>query len=359
MGWIDSASEISTAEVADRLGFEVRRGPSASHCACPACGSERRHAKRRDRRGAIGIPHATGGFRCFECDASGDAIDFVSYVLGSQRFRDLPDDRKAEVKAWFTGNAAPSVGVDRPRKQPVRLPAAFECAEVVYPPIGEVEALWAACNPIADDQQVTDYVAYRGIDVGELEWAAECGVAKALPRQVVVPGWASVAGKPWTETGHRLIVPMYDRYGVMRTVLARSIERAPALKSSAPYGYQRRGLVMAGPLAQIMLRVGSGAHLHQERPFTLSVREGEIDFLTAFAAGEDGDDSDGKRYTAHRGLIGIASGSWTRDIAQRVPGGSLVAIRTHDDEAGAAYADKIAESLGQRVTIRRALVPNG
>jgi DNA primase len=44
-------------------------------------------------------------------------------------------------------------------------------------------------------------------------------------------------------------------------------------------------------------------------------------------------------------VLGIVSGSWTDELAQRVPAGTRVLIRTDADAAGDKYARRIAETL--------------
>jgi hypothetical protein len=47
---------------------------------CPACGAGRRHPKRHDRRGAIGLTGNDQGWRCHECGAGGDALDLAAWL---------------------------------------------------------------------------------------------------------------------------------------------------------------------------------------------------------------------------------------------------------------------------------------
>jgi len=357
MSWIDQARELSTADVASRLGVEVRRGPSASSCKCPVCAAERRHTKSRDRRGAVGIPHKTGGWRCWQCDASGDAIDFVAHVLHSRRYRELDDSGKAAVKAWFTSSGGVYEISVSPANHNARranvLPPAFENADVNYPPLGEVEDLWNACVPVAANARARAYLDMRSINGPCVDYLAECGVAKALVPGMILPGWAEFGGRKWTETGHELILPLYDHHGVLRAVLARSVDKNPDRKSVAAVGHGRRGLVIAGPIGQLVLRLGASGHFHAQKPLEVSIFEGEIDALRAIAAGVEEPDISEQEYIQHRACFGIFSGSWTRDVASRIPGGSLVLSKTDDDEQGDKYAEAIVSSLGKRVTHER------
>lgn len=353
MSWIDTARQFDTVEVALRCGYEVRRGPSASSTACPACGSERRHTKSKDRRGAIGIPHKTGGWHCHQCECSGDAIDFVAYELCDKRYRELDDDGKAKVREWFEPglSSAPYVR-PAPRPRAPALPPAFENADADYAPLGEVEDLWEkACADVLVDHEAMDYLGFRAITLG-VEDFDTAGIARAL-QPGPLPRWAAMSGRNWVETGHRLIVPLYSHHGVARSVVARSVKRSPAIKSTGP-AYGRRGLVMAGHVGQAVLRLGVRGGFHARRPLEVLIYEGEIDFLTHVHLDTDDCHADGVHgWTA---VFGIQAGSWTRDVAARIPNASVVRIRTHDDEAGRKYADQIDAALSRRMTCHRELV---
>lgn len=358
-GWIDQIRDTPVAEVAEKLGYEVKRGPTASHCACPVCGAERRHTKSRDKRGAVGMPHGAG-WRCWQCEAAGDAMDFVSYHLGDAKFRELDQERREAVKEWF-GVSEPGPAAEPARKGPPRLAkqtldVGWENADANYPPIGEVEALWGSCRPVDSDDGVLWYLGHRSITgVGKL---AEHDAARALPLTgAMLPGWAHVGDRSWAETGHRLIVPLYDFQGTMRSVLARSVEASPRVKSVGATGRARRGLVMAGTYGRQMLVSGATRGMHAIENFRLSVWEGEIDTIRAISVGHDCEISEDFAPAAFRGVLGIFSGSFTRDVASRVPSQSTVVIATDDDDQGDRYAADIQSVIGDRVTYKRFRAP--
>ena len=56
-------------------------------------------------------------------------------------------------------------------------------------------------------------------------------------------------------------------------------------------------------------------------------------------------------------VFGIVAGSWTPEIAARVPTRTRVVICTHDDPAGDRYAAQIAETLRERCPELRRLRP--
>lgn len=351
-GWLDSARDLSVVDVATRLGFEVRRSPSSHHCACPACGAERRHAKTRDRRGSVGIPVTRSHtWACFTCGAAGDAIDFAAHKLAGERFRSLQEAGKAQVREFFGGDASSAFVAPR-RVRTDALPVGWENADVQYPPYGEVEWLWEkACDPVDGDDEAAGYLGSRGIT--EVDVLAGAEAARALRRGIELPAWASVAGRPWSETGHRIVVPLYDFTGRMMSVLARSVDRGTRPKSVGTSGYQRRGLVMAGGYGRQMLMSGDNGSLHHMENFRLTIFEGEVDLLRGLATGADDVANENYQTASVRGALGIMSGSFTRDIASRVPSRSTVVLATDGDEQGDKYADEIRRLIGNRVTYER------
>jgi len=146
--------------------------------------------------------------------------------------------------------------------------------------------------------------------------------------------------------------PCSGRRDVPR-VSARNIflDCPPGEKAAAPAGFAVAGLCMADPLARLVLQDGA-APSWWHGPLRIVVAEGEADFLTWATHFSDADEE-------ARAVIGVVAGSWTPEIAARVPDGSRVVIRTHADEAGDRYADRIAETLTGRCILQRPRRPEG
>lgn len=354
LGWLDAARNLSVLDVATRLGIEVKRTPSSHHCACPACGAERRHQKSGDRRGSVGIPVARPHtWHCFTCDAAGDAIDFAAHRLSGDRFRSLQEAGKAAVREFFQAETGFAVQA-APRPRTDLMPVAWENAETKYPPRGEVLALWSQCDPLNSDAECAAYLKSRGVH--NLAEVAEHDAARALRPGASMPGWASYGGRTWEQTGHRIIVPLYDFVGNLTSVLARTVDvdkQRVDRKSVGAKGYQRRGLVIAGSYGLHMLVKGNSRSMHGDANFTLTIAEGEKDTLRFIADGADGEVTEDYRPIACKGVLGIVSGAFTRDIASRVPSGSHVVLATDADEAGDKYAEQIKALVGDRVTYER------
>jgi hypothetical protein len=76
------------------------------------------------------------------------------------------------------------------------------------------------------------------------------------------------------------------------------------------------------------------------------VAEGEPDFLTWATRFSDADE-------AAPAVLGVVSGSWTTCIADRMPDGARMIVRTDHDEPGEKYAHTIQMTLRGRCTVLR------
>lgn len=352
--WIEGMRGVRVLDVAQALGL-AELGPKtpSAWCLspCPACGAERRHTKsgkNGDKRGAVGVAKAKpAGWHCYQCEASGDALDLVAFRLRGHRLADLHDNGKAEVREWcmrWLGLDTSPTSSPRPLPLARPTPPPAPEPEPVYPPAAEVAALWAACVRVDDDAEAAAWLReVRHVDPTRI---ADADVARVLPSDASTPSWATLGGRPWTATRHRLVVPMVDARGVVRSVLARRVPNPTAegdLKSTAPKGYQRAGLVMACPLARQLLEHGArpewwpaGAELR------VIVAEGETDWLAWITASSDANET-------APAVLGMVSGSWTPAIAARAPDGAVVLVATDNDAEGDKYAARVLETLAERM----------
>lgn len=348
--WVEGMRGRSVLEVARALGFVIdeRRRALAP---CPACVAPRRHTKSGDRRGAVGLRRDDRGWSCFQCKATGDALELVAQRIGGGRLKDLGDARKAEVREWcsrFLGLDTGGLAVSQARKLATLQPRTVPTAPAPrYPPADELAELWASCVPVTADREVSAYLDGRGILAAEV---ARLDLARALPASATCPTWAGAgegnAWRSWAARGARLVVTLFDARGALRSLLARfpwKVEHGP--KSLGAKGYQRGGLVMANARARAWLD-GSDA-----TPAPCFVLEGETDYLLSSVGPAPG--QTWASLGAHPAVLGIFSGSWSRPIADRIPDGSHVAICTDDDAQGDAYALEIGKTLAARVVAGR------
>lgn len=333
-GWVQAMRDVSVLDVARALGFPVSR-PSGSSggsvYGCPACGAERRHPSRRDRRGAIGVRHDGRGWRCFECQVAGDALDLVACRLGGRRLRDLSDADCAQVREWCARYARIECATPRP----MRSPASPEQRDPCYPPADEISRLWRAAPAVTADAAARRWLAdRRAIDPVVV---ADRDLARAVPPEVALPRWAA----RWPASGYRVLLPLVDEQGRRRSVLARRVVASDGAKSLAPKGYSTRGLVLACGLARQVMRLARRPDWwgeDEETGLTIIVTEGEMDYLRVATAYGDAADT-------APAVIGVRAGSWSDALTRRIPPGTTVALMTHRDEAGDRYAAQIDRSI--------------
>lgn len=285
-------------------------------------------------------PGANGtlSVHCFGCGAGGDVFDLVAVAHGLESRRDFPQVlRRATELAGLSS-------MQEARKPAGRSRVPLWSTGRSYPPVGEVSALWEACRLVGDVPEAAGWLASRGLDPGAVE---DFGLGRALPAGAVLPRWARCDGKAWAEGGYRLILPMFDHEGQMRSLRARKVVAGDGPKNVAPAGFSTAGLIMADALGRSLLAKGRPPeNWPQSAPLRVVVTEGEPDFLTWATRFSDADET-------APAVLGLASGSWTAEIAGRIPSGAVVIIRTDADEAGERYALTVWATLHSRCKVMR------
>jgi hypothetical protein len=172
-------------------------------------------------------------------------------------------------------------------------------------------------------------------------------LARALPESVALPRWTSYRGnsleaRSWLTLGYRLVLPVYDALGNMRSVRGWRVVASDGPKRLPPSGYRASGLVMANSEARSLLERASW----NSDMVRIVIVEGEPDFLTWATRFSD----NAKTAPA---VLGITAGSWSDELAARIPNGARIIVRTHHDQAGNAYAARIGATLTGRCTMLR------
>jgi len=302
------------------------RQPSGVTILCPAHGERTPSCSvTRGRDGTI-------RFKCHGCQATGDLLTLVATV------HDL--DLRSDFKAVLL-EAAQLAGLsqivdelnERQPYTPRPLPELPEPEpERDYPPTSEVEAVWAAGGPVVDDPEAGGHLVGRGLDARTV---TSLDLLRALPRGASLPSWARYHGRSWTASGHRMVARAYDAAGACRSVRAWRVEGDAVAKRLPPSGHRATGLVLANRRAVEMLRAERPA------PRVVVVCEGEPDMVTCSVV------------WPALAVIGITSGSWSEDFAKRIPIGSEVVVRTHNDQAGDKYAAEVIRTVKTRAVVRR------
>jgi hypothetical protein len=186
---------------------------------------------------------------------------------------------------------------------------------------------------VTDDRDVAAWLTSRGLNPATV---ADRNLARALTADANVPTWARFKGKPWSRGGWRCLLPTWGPDGRMESLRARSIdpdcppgEKAAAAAAGAG---SASGMLLADAVGRELLATGGAPSWWPAgKPLVVVVTEGESDFLVwATRYGEAADDAPA--------VLGLWSGSWTNDVAARIPAGSRVAVRTDSDDTGEHYA---------------------
>lgn len=339
--WVAEVREAGPVAVGEAFGAlrTMRAGaPRQGLTPCPACKAENRTTAHHqdNRRGPVGLSPDGLGWVCHVCGAKGDAVT-LACVLAGQGAK-LTGGNAREVR-----QACERVGLVTPEGATPRAPRPKPAPFVPsYPPKSELVQLFmhqAVALADACDTELDLLLALRKLDKTKL---AAADVVRFLPRGATVPAWATKGGKPWSNTPYRLLAPLWTAAGEWVSVHARAVTETDP-KSANPYepttGYQVGGLVLACPLAQGMLYGREGATEHVRRN-GLVIAEGLPDWLTVIAQ------EHGKPEAM--AVVGIVSGSWTQEHADKVPTNCRVLIATDKDNGGDKYAEKIAQTLAKR-----------
>ncbi len=332
------------AVVAQAFGFDLDHRGERTRAVrgCPACGQMTRHQKSHDRRGAVGITSNGMGWRCFQCDASGSALDFAAWASTGRRLK--RDVMPAVLKACANAGLCEDFG-GQTSASPVtrRLPLVetSEHARLERLPAGEVAALWAASYPLdavpcdidsAWGGEARTYLGRRGYDVGI---AARLDLARVLPppTRVVWPSWWPYSSKTW-----RVVMPLFDATGALVSLQGRAIVDATPKDRNAR-GCSMGELVFACPAGRAFL-AGSVVGIK-----TVTVVEGLTDvFKVTTRMWLKGDG---------HAVLGVVSGSAPMFSRIAWPVGVPCWLATDNDAQGHTYADAIADALPEHVQCER------
>lgn len=319
-------------DVAKALGLKLEQdGGSYVLVRCPV---------HQEKTGSLSLHVRSGtlGAKCWGCQWTGDVLTLVAVTYGLEgRFRETLA-AACEIAGLTAEADAMRGGAPAPKRAPIAQPEPEP--ERDYPPAPEVALLWSACVPVTEDAEISELLEARGIDPTSV---ARMGIGAALHQlthRSSVPAWARFKGRmatasSWTSTGHRLILPVFDHAGAMRSVRAWRVGGDSTLpKRVPPRGHRASGLVLANDRARRWLTGASS-------PSRIVVVEGEPDHLARSV-----------RFPLET-IVGIGSGSWTEDFSARVPYGCEVVLMTHLDPAGDRYAEQITESVRERAQVTR------
>ena len=208
------------------------------------------------------------------------------------------------------------------------------------PPVAELAALWRSCGPISSDEEVKAWMDECGICAQRVR---DADLARVLPKDAVLPRWARYRSIPWSSGGYRVVVPLYGATGEKEALYARSLAplRPSSLSTrSTPPAVGHRGLVMANRIGREMLRTG---RLPDPPAWsTAVVVGGAADFLEWA--------SSFPTWNAPV-VLGMVPGTWTPELAARIPSETRVIVRVFRNPITERYAHRLQLLLGQRCEV--------
>lgn len=268
---------------------------------------------------------------CFGCGAGGDVLSLVAAARGLDARRDFP--RVVELAADLAGGSLDGYRPPVRRAMPApRLP----------PPVESVGALWAASKPVTDDPDLAVQLLTREIDPAIVE---DRDLARCLPSSGTLPKWARSGSQTWRDSDHRLLFQLWNAEGSLSSVHARLVEKTDGYRKKGlfPSGHSAKGFFLADSFARLLITNGVPSWWRQSEPPSVIITEGAIDFLTVathYGCAEDAP-----------AVLGVLSGSWSDELAARIPTECRVIVKVHRDEAGQKYRDQICRSLSGRCRV--------
>lgn len=359
MSFLNDLAAVPISTVAAAAGIEVLRGAFLARC--PACNGTQRSAHDR-RRGCARVNDERGAWHCYTCKEGGGTVDLLGRALFGRKL-EARDPAWQELRAFGANQgwcSPPREGVVAPTPRPAPPPVNTELA--AYPPSDEVAALWAACRPLdavsALDPAVRWLSHDRALSVRAL---AGLDLVRVLPEACAWPAWlpnGRTEPAEWASL-YRLAVPMFDPLGQMRSLRFRAVPCRHVVgawttidlggrKVLNPRGHGYAGLVLADPLAVDVLRGST-----EGWDGSIVVVEGEPDLFTWASHPSRGTPSANGTFA----VMGLASGSWTPEIAAALPAGSHILLRVHHDATGDAYAAHVFNTCRGRHRVSRSKPP--
>lgn len=338
---IDHAQEIkdlltSPQDIVRALGWSegAKRTPRGFMIRCPA---------HPDKDPSCSVRVADDGrvaAKCFSCGWGADVLSMIALAHNLDAKRDFRE--VLSIGADIAGHYALAEeirGKEQNQNQPKKTPALrarpepkLQCYKSNdYPKPEHLRKFWDSLSMTSRDGQASAALVKRSIDPS---LAAAGGLSRVIGNGSKLPPWASFKRQTWGATGHRLILPVYDHEGEFRSVRSWRVIEGASPKRLPPANCRASGLCLANSAAVQMLKGNFS-------PMKLLFVEGEPDFLTWATR------------TEHP-VIGIGSGFWTKEHAEKIPLPTLVYIRTHKDQAGEKYAQEIKETLPNNQRIFRA-----
>jgi DNA primase len=310
---------VDPERVLDSLGLldNAKRSSTGYYICCPWHAENEPSCSVRRHPG-----DGTLSVKCFACGGGGDVFALVGQVHQVDNF-----PRVLEIAADMAGIQLDNKKPRRPTPRPV-----FKPRPPVYPDASEINDMYYGAMDPRQDSDAVKWMDTKNISKSRA--GAYCGV---IPHGYDLPSWAKFAtadDQPeynWIKSGHRMVFPMYDSDGTIRTLRARCLHPGK-LKNVNPLGYNCGGLAFACETGHALLRNDYAGKLT-----AVVFVEGESDFLNAIS----------RRIDSGIAIFGIYSGGWSVEHCKKIPDGTRLVFLTDRDTAGNKYKQDIARMFMQ------------
>ena len=342
IGEVNAAGVVAVAR-AFRVEVAEGRQSSGGHMPCPACGAGKRHTKSRDKRGAVGLRKDAPGWRCFQCDASGDAFTLAALLVLERR--PTREDFGKVLAACADLGLCSRLDTSAPTSKPYT-PAAPRVVMAPAPRVFQrppgVADFWAACRPVdltaahpsPDDLAAAWFLARRAFYAPAV---ARLDLARLAPGDDfdAWPAW----WPSWWAPVWRLVLPAFEADGTMASMHARAVVLDAAHKTTWAAGCDAAELLFCGYQGAAMLR-GDALELD-----TVEIVEGMTDTIAASLRAE--------RHGLRRAVLGVVTGGPPALARVKWPAGVTVLAATDADDVGDKFAAQIRAHIPAAVRVLR------
>jgi len=346
--WIQGAKNARITAIASTLQYS--RGNGQSIYPCPSCGLLER-GSRDKKRGPVGFSRSEVAWTCYQCDAKGDVVDFISQHFFQQPLRNLDKAQRSVVRDWFaeqgycTPSGVPShVQPDPTTRPPVTPPPT---KGYVRPPTDELEDLWSQTLTVeAALEQHANWGNRLGKWMIDRRFApklldtTKCVRILPLPNDYKYPEWFP---HQWGGI-YRIAAPCFESDGTFASIHCRSVNYAKGRQPSGsktrwPTGYEAGGLLMANQQAQDLMK-----GVRSQSIDGLLICEGITDFMRACEQAH--------RESLQLAIVAGTSGSYKALAKINIPKELKVFIATDTDDSGDDYASEICDHLPEHTLYR-------
>lgn len=315
------------------------------------------------------------------CGAAGDAAHLIGWVVLGRKPSGAEDWQRVSDEAEALGLVAPldAGGPPPSLRGPVGRPSASVAAGAGvgapvatgarggppgerddvprrWPARDELAALARACGPVAGDAEAVTWCRSRGLDPARLDALGLARVLEAeVPAEVEALTWPRLGERRAWWSGWRLVLGVVGPDGRVIGTRARWIGAgAPPVAAKEIGGFN----VPAGPacyadkVGRWLLEAGAAARPGAEVPDTawrwsgvVVIAEGGPDWLT-LASSHKRD-----RRAATAAVLGVWSGAWAAELAERLRSARVVRLALDPDDGGERLAAKALETLPASVRV--------